>query len=186
MSEREDSRPSCPECRTKDAARLAPSDTLERWQCRSFDCLHQFTIPRERPTPRLDAVMSDRRLPSEAEVLRMADSALICGKCDRKFVHPKRKTNHEETCKGPKAAAAPARSPRRPSPPPGQGGAAGGRRRPDPRRQRGPGAAPGDGLRRGPAAAPQEAGRQAPGDPGAQLRDRHPLAADRRGGGVAA
>lgn len=118
MSEREaseDSRPDCPKCGMEAAARLAPSDGFHRWQCRNMDCLHQWNTPRERSTPRLDAVLSDRRHPTEAEVLRMAESALICGKCDRRFVHPKRKSNHEEKCKG--AKGSPARAPRRSSPP---------------------------------------------------------------------
>jgi len=110
------SRPACPKCRYPDAARLAPSDALLRWQCRNHDCLYQWTTQRPGYRPAPAPVLDSRRLKQD-EVVAMAKNDLTCGKCGREFVHPKRKLNHEADCEGSNGSQAPARRAARRSPP---------------------------------------------------------------------
>lgn len=111
----DDKRPKCPVCGYADAARLAPSDTCYRWQCRGLDCMHQWTTPRETSVADRVAEEKRRRAMTADEVANMSSKDLACGKCGRDFVHKKRKETHEADCDGEKRVAR--RTPSRKAPP---------------------------------------------------------------------
>lgn len=105
MSEREAAainRPKCPKCGTPDAARLMGSDMVDRWQCRNFDCLEQFTTPRERSASAIIAEEKRRRAMNAEEVAAMAAKELECSKCGEEQKSPRSKGQHERFCTGKK------------------------------------------------------------------------------------
>ena len=90
------SAPTCPKCGGTKYRDLASSDTHQRYECSSLDCMETFAVPIAGALASLNA----RKEEEEANPMAKVKKSLRCSKCNKAFAHEAWLEKHAAQCTG--------------------------------------------------------------------------------------